>query len=347
MKKLLYLFGTAIAIFFVATLTSAQDVHFSQFDAAPHTVNPANTGNYTGDWKLTNTFRSQWTTVSRPYRTISMGFDRQFYLQNDIFSAGILLVQDRSGTIGSSNTSVYLTEAYQKEMNKHTFHLGLQTGYVSKGFSTREMTFPNQFDMETGYFNPDMESYETRLDVRSSYFDLNTGILWTYTGRRLQVKTGGALYHINRPKDAYMYRVNTDEKGKEIELPVRKVVHGNVRLIVSDNLLVMPGFAWMTQAGANELLAGINARYSFGDEYDLLRSVYTGVSFRGGNKRVTDAVIIGAGASTRKIELRLSYDINVSPLKVASNYHGAIEISLLFKAISTRHEERTSPFLRF
>jgi hypothetical protein len=37
-----------------------QDIHFSQYYASPLSLNPANTGNYDGDWRLMNSYRQQW-----------------------------------------------------------------------------------------------------------------------------------------------------------------------------------------------------------------------------------------------------------------------------------------------
>ncbi|HMZ89019.1 MAG TPA: type IX secretion system membrane protein PorP/SprF, partial [Chitinophagales bacterium] len=54
-----------------ASVTYAQDIHFSQFFAAPILVNPANTGNFIGSARIGLNYRDQWGSVTIPYRTFS------------------------------------------------------------------------------------------------------------------------------------------------------------------------------------------------------------------------------------------------------------------------------------
>ncbi|MBK7037948.1 MAG: type IX secretion system membrane protein PorP/SprF [Bacteroidetes bacterium] len=47
----------------------AQDVHFSQYNAAPLALNPALTGVNSCDWRAGLTYRNQWNSVTTPYVT--------------------------------------------------------------------------------------------------------------------------------------------------------------------------------------------------------------------------------------------------------------------------------------
>src|SRR5688572_20428958 len=82
---------------FMISIAWGQDVHFSQFYTAPLTINPSLTGDYTGDYRVMNTFRSQWRKFDPGYLSNSLGYDQQFYVMNEKISGGLNLVYDKSG----------------------------------------------------------------------------------------------------------------------------------------------------------------------------------------------------------------------------------------------------------
>jgi hypothetical protein len=71
---------------FIGKFVSAQDVHFSQYYAAPLSMNAACTGFYSGDWRAMGIYRSQWKSVSVPYITQAFAFDHQWYIHTENLS---------------------------------------------------------------------------------------------------------------------------------------------------------------------------------------------------------------------------------------------------------------------
>ncbi|NBP57926.1 type IX secretion system membrane protein PorP/SprF [bacterium] len=59
----------------MGTTAYSQDPHFSQFFAAPATVNPAYTGVFDGVARINTNFRQQWTNLGSPYTTGFASFD--------------------------------------------------------------------------------------------------------------------------------------------------------------------------------------------------------------------------------------------------------------------------------
>ncbi|HQQ95111.1 MAG TPA: type IX secretion system membrane protein PorP/SprF, partial [Bacteroidia bacterium] len=65
--------GILLVLIFYGTLYKAQDVHFSQYYFSPLSLNPANTGNYDGNYRFFGNYRSQWREISEAYDTYSAG----------------------------------------------------------------------------------------------------------------------------------------------------------------------------------------------------------------------------------------------------------------------------------
>lgn len=71
MKKLLLF----IAVLLVHGYSYAQDPHFSQFFASPLTINPANTGNFSGTLRAALNSRIQLPEFNNPYATKTLSLD--------------------------------------------------------------------------------------------------------------------------------------------------------------------------------------------------------------------------------------------------------------------------------
>src|SRR3979490_1988130 len=77
-----------------------QDIHFSQFFAAPLLRNPSLAGIFTGDYRVQGVYRDQWTQVTDAYRTgyFSAEYKRQAGSGNNFLTLGLLALFDKSGT---------------------------------------------------------------------------------------------------------------------------------------------------------------------------------------------------------------------------------------------------------
>ena len=65
----------AIIFIFIYNNVFCQDPHFSQFFAAPITLNPALTGSSDNDWRFISNYRTQWQTLAAPYNTTTLSID--------------------------------------------------------------------------------------------------------------------------------------------------------------------------------------------------------------------------------------------------------------------------------
>ena len=61
--------ATLISIITSVFSAKAQDIHFSQFHAAPVLLNPALTGAFGGEARFIANYRSQWQEIPVPYVT--------------------------------------------------------------------------------------------------------------------------------------------------------------------------------------------------------------------------------------------------------------------------------------
>lgn len=326
--------------FFLMLLTiaaRAQDIHFSQFFMTPLTISPSNTGNYTGDWRVMANYRTQWKEIAKPYLTQSVGADKQFYLFNEKISGGLLIINDRSGGTYQVN-KIQLSGAYHKILGHHGLHAGLQPGFTLKSIGRRE-TFPNQLNWGTGKFDPDLPNNETDLLYRLNYFDLNVGLGYDYKFKKAEISFSYATYHVNFPKETFL--------GYRNILNPRHVLNMGFTHYTSSKITLQPSVCIMGTDKASEFLFGSRAFYSLENDYSVYKAIFTGVYGRHGFSNLTDAVFIVVGMNYKQYSAGISYDLNISQLKTASNYKGALEVSFIYTGLSTRLTKTAIPCDRY
>ncbi len=327
-----------IICFFLPCLAFSQDIHFTQFYASPLSLNPALTGKFDGDWRMSNIYRTQWKEVTRPYNSLGLSLDKQFFLYNEHLSGGLLFINDRSGSSLKVN-KISLSAAYHKRLLGYELDGGIQFGFVSKTLNSTDLTFPNQLNWDLGQFDSKLPNYEKGLNNSLSYFDLNAGFAVSRKIKNIEPLLGLSFFHLNMPKESFFERNNF--------LNARYVAHAEVKWDLSPKLFVVPRLLYMKHTSASELVGGSTIHLILKDGKGIIPMVFGGICYRDGWNRNSDAVMLIGGLRYKKIDLGLSYDINISSLHVASNYRGSFEVSLIYISPSSRLKKIAIPCERF
>ncbi|MGZ4116433.1 MAG: PorP/SprF family type IX secretion system membrane protein [Bacteroidia bacterium] len=315
-KIILFLFLLCVGI------VHSQDIHYSQFNASPQNLNPAQTGLFNGDWRFAGNFRSQWSVIPVPYRTFSIASDTRLKtnLKNDAVAAGVVINTDKSGDSKFTTTQIYLSGSYIKKLNKDStqfLSIAVQPGIASKSFNVNALTFDNQFNGDN--YDPTLGSGENFPKTRMTYFDLGGGLAYLYKkNQRMQASIGVSALHLNSPKQSFF---NNDA----IRLDVKTSVNGFVELPVSEQLDVMPTVLYQQQGKFHETVVGLFGKYYL----KPVDGITTAVSL-GGFYRVQDAFILVANMDYRNFNVGVSYDMNTSKLIAATNHRGGFELSVIY-----------------
>ncbi|MBV8254260.1 MAG: PorP/SprF family type IX secretion system membrane protein [Chitinophaga sp.] len=313
-----------LTIFFSLNSLRAQDPHFSQFFASPMTLNPAFTGLFSGDYRLSGNYRSQWRSISTPFVTGTMAADfgilKNTISYTDIWGVGFMAMYDRTGGGALTSSYVSMSTAYHKGLDpegNHTLAIGLQGTFVQKRVDNEKLRFENQID-NNGY-NPSIPSGETLINPKISYFDPNIGILYNgLIGQSSNIYMGASYYHITQPTESFM---NITQN----RLSYRWTIHGGGSAPVNGNNRIHASVLYMKQSTATEFTFGGAYGFTLTDMDDNPTVFYVGSWYR-----LKDAIIPYIGMEIKGFQVGLSYDTNVSSLKPASNYRGGLELSLIY-----------------
>lgn len=328
MKKTLLLL--TIALYIALSPAKAQDPHFTQFFASPLTLNPAFTGYFSGDLRLAGNYRSQWRSIASPYITGTMSADfgilKNTISYTDTWGVGILALYDKTGAGALTSNYVGLSTAYHKGLDvegNHTLGLGIQAAWVQKRIDQSKLQFENQIG-DNGY-DPALPSNENIVTPNISYLDYNVGLLYSgLVGESSNIYMGVSYYHFTQPTETFMGQDNN-------RLSYRYTIHGGGSFPVNGSNRIHISAHYMRQNQATETTLGGAYGFMLNDMQDAPTVFYLGAWYR-----LKDAVNPYLGLEFSSFKVGLSYDLNVSTLKPASNYRGGMELSVIY--IRTKNE---------
>ncbi|PCH93398.1 MAG: hypothetical protein COB85_07185 [Bacteroidetes bacterium] len=296
----------------------SQDSHLSQFFGTHLTLNPALTGMFKGNYRVHLQYRNQWKSViSKPFETTNLTYDQPLKR----FGIGAYILNYRAGISGINVFNFLLSGAYEitiDHQNEHHLTTGLQLGIIHKSFDPSALTFDNQYDSSyaSGTFDPGISSGETFEKTSILLPEVNFGVYY-YNERKnatFNPYLGVSGFHLTQPTESFY--------GQKNKLPMRLVVHGGTKIKINNNYSAEPNFLYMRQTNDNEFQFGTLIYYHLSG-YDA--NIFIGPYYR--NK---DAVIIHVGGLYQDFRIGISYDINTSSLKGASNGRGGIEFSITY-----------------
>jgi type IX secretion system PorP/SprF family membrane protein len=294
-----------------------QDFHLTQYDAAALNLNPALTGRFDGQHRVHLHYRNQWSAIAtRPFTTGLASYDRAF----EKWSFGGQFANFQAGAGRYMVNSLLLSASYNVALDKSSAHqlsMGIQAGGAQKSLNFNNLTFGNQYsELNGGGFDPSIANGE--LGGRESFFipDVNFGMLYYFAEEQhlLNPFIGVSLFHLNRPKESFY-----DQDNK---LPMRFVVHGGTKVNLTDRIQLLPKVMFMGEKKAEEITTTLLLHYYLpnSDAFLLFGPTY----------RNRDAALFEAGLKYGNFIYRVSYDINTSTLRPATNGRGGFELSVTF-----------------
>lgn len=328
MKKLIKL-KLFLCLLFATTIAHSQDINFSQFYELPLLRNPALAGIFAGDIRATAAFRSQWQSVTVPYRTIGLGLEYKKALNqnsNDFITYGLQATNDIAGDSRLRRTQVFPVLNFHKSLDteKDTYlSAGVMGGAVMQRFDPSQLKFDDQF--VNGYYSASNPTKQVFTNTGFTYWDISAGLNFSsVAGEDIRYYIGVGLFHITKPKVAF-------QKQYDVELNQKWVVNAGFSKPLSDvNKLIVYADYFM-QGGARQIQGGLLLSHDFLGNDENQKIAFSGGLFY----RLKDAIVPVLKLDYNKIGIGINYDVNISKLKTASQMRGSYEITLSYKAFTS------------
>jgi type IX secretion system PorP/SprF family membrane protein len=308
-------------------LCFSQDPEFSQYYAAPLSLNPAFTGTSSQHRFIAN-HRNQWPGVTNGFVTYALSYDYNMTSLNS--GVGMMIMTDKAGTASLKSTLVNFQYSYKINFgDKWVLSSGLSFGLGYRNIDFSKLVFGDQLEFDSDSGAPSDDPVFSNLQS-TSYFDFGGGML-AYS-RKFWL--GFSAAHLNRPNRSLL--------NEEAQIPVKTSVHGGVRIPLYHGVFkkdrvaaIMPSFLYRQQGRFDQLDLGTYFFY----EPVVVGAWYRGIPIQQNSvdNISQDAVVVILGFQLPKIELTYSYDVTVSELGPISG--GAHEVALKYKMELVGHSK--------
>lgn len=311
--------------------TTAQDIHFSQFDETPLQLNPANAGAH-HDVRIIGNYKNQWKAVGSPYKTFAFSGDLKLLKKkNHHLGIGIDFFNDKAGDANMGTTQGNLSLSGIININKKSLiSAGLMGGFTQRSMNTANLQWGNQYD-GTAYV-ASRPTGETSNATNYTFADLGAGIQYSYgtdemyisANNARKVNIGVSVFHPHQP--AYSFYGDKTEK-----LHMKLVLHGDASIGISNtNVVLKPSYIYFKQGATQEITPGLTIQYILQEGSKYTGNKKPAAFSLGGYYRLKDAAIALVRFEYSNYSIGFSYDINLSKLKTVTSTRGGFEISLRF-----------------
>ncbi len=319
----------AVLFLFVvyANNIEAQDIHFSQYSKNPLLLNPSYTGFYTGTHRGGISYKTQWKSVSTPYKTYAAFYDALIFRnkwKKDKFGLGLVLYNDKAGDTQMGLFKISGSFSYTKLLtDQNAFLFGFQCGYAKNSVDLSKSTWNNQYNGQN--FDPNLPSKEQNYNRNFSYIDYSGGIGWCFRPTKyIKSSSGISLQHLSQPNVQFF-------KSTPSDLYRKFVIHNTTEIYTkNENCSLEPGLIFTKQGAVQEFIAGSMIRLQLREKSKYTGLVTATVFSFGGYYRMADAFIFATRLNYQNLELNLSYDINTSKARNVTKTRGGFELSLIY-----------------
>lgn len=337
LKMKIIKFFITILIIACGCKINAQDLHFSQIQESPLFISPAYTGFFNGYYRAIANYRTQWSAMGNPFKTMALQLDGGFFKnkkRNAFLGAGLTVYNDAAGIANFSVLSIGLNvSGIVKLSDKSAFSVGLYGGPVTNNANYPKLIFSKQFDGEK--FDETLPSGEYYSFRKFTYTDVGFGLAYEYSTKKISeerdyitsIRFGAGAYHLNAPKMSYT-------NVSDYRLTPRFAFHATGLFdITGTSVSIMPNVLYQMQNPASELTLGTHLLYRFKNGTKITgekKEIKAGLGIYYRNK---DAFIAQLLFDMGPFAINLAYDYNISTYKIATKGMGGYEISLRYNKL--------------
>lgn len=312
----------------------SQDQQFTQFYAAPLTLNPALTGAFEGKYRVATSYRDQWKQVlDAPIKSFALAADLRFdaggvKVKEDAIGLGLLFTNDKTGTVDFSTTQIAISLAYHKSLgvsNRQFLTVGFQGGLTQRNVNYASLQFHDQFDGVTGY---SFGTGENLPENNFSFSEYHLGLNYTaQIGKGGRIYTGASYHHVGKSRTAFF---ETSSAGEKLFSKYSAQVAANIPLRRDGRVSLLPRFLVASQGPHLQINTGTNFRFAMG-QYGGTALHFGGWArpVRNNDGFGLDALVALVGIELNNVLIGLSYDLNLQALS-ANQRQGAFEISIAY-----------------
>jgi type IX secretion system PorP/SprF family membrane protein len=284
---------------------NAQDPFLSQAHGAAQFLNPATVGTGVFASRLQSNYRSQLFDGVSLIKTIVVGWDTKINNQNpevkNYLGVGGVIISDQLMNGVFQTNYATLNAAYHMFFDKDVkrkLALGMGVTFAQSSLQLNRLKFYDQFNQ--GSFTENSQSISLQnLKGSASSVSVSSGLLYTSHLQTSFMQMGASAFFVTKPEMSISKDYGTSS--------FKSVMFFNFEKESDDNDKTFMLHASFNQRSnskqSKQVLVGGAISFPFGNNYEYINRIYTGLFYR-----VGDAVIPQVTILLNKHRFGLSYD---------------------------------------
>lgn len=281
---------------------SAQDPYLSQPYESAQFLSPATVGTGVFKSRVQSNYRSQMFDGNSLVKTIVVGWDTKINNQNpdvqNYLGVGGVLVSDQLMNGVMQTNYATLNAAYHMFFDKdikRKFSLGMGVIFAQTSLQLNKLKFYDQYYQGSFIENAQSISLQN-LNGSASSVSVSTGLLYTSHLQTSFMQMGASTFFVNKPELTISKDFTSSSFKSSLFFNFEKESEDN------DKTFILHA-SYNNRSNINQLLVGGAISLPFGNNYEYINRVYTGLFYR-----VGEAVIPQVTVLLNKHRFGFSYD---------------------------------------
>jgi type IX secretion system PorP/SprF family membrane protein len=323
MIKLKIILGFLFCFIFLYNAKS-QTPFISQNFNSTQFFNPASVG--FGSYNRFNSiYRSQFSGVGRPYKTIGLNLDFGFLknegaeMNNLGFGIQGISEQVLDGILQTNSiTATIADRIFFDDLRTNFLSIGIGTTFVARTIDNSSLIFGDQF---TAGRLLSASSLEVLNNNNLSKNTINVGLLYSHNDNSSYMQIGLSSYFINRSTG---YNTTNDSlRVNPINEFSQTLAQFNYEQVLGDNKTLMIHANYQNRYENEFIFAGGAIGLPFNETYESTNRLYIGCFYRS-----KDALIPYIGLMLNKYKFGMTYDIYKNDMTIANLKPQTFEFTL-------------------
>ncbi len=300
----------------------SQDIHYSQFFNSPTALSPGLTGIFSGNYRMSGNYRSQWADVPVDYKTFGAAYDMKFgdiVDTSGFWSAGAEFYHDNAGDLGFKKTSFGASASYSLRLDKGIYMTpGLGVTFAQRNFDMTSIRSGNQWNGDV--FDPSI-SPEMLATDNLSFLDISGGLNFRFqSSHRTRMDIGAGANNLLSVAQSF------NENDTPADLERRFSFYGMGSLEVASKFDILLNALYQAQSPHSEVVLNAQGKMYLNKNGDRDIALIIG-----GGLRLDDSWYPMVALQMKSIYVGLSYDFTTSEFEIANDGKGGLEIAVQYR----------------
>jgi len=231
---------------------------------------------------------------------------------------------------------LYITLAYHKIIRNQTFHMGIQPGILFRNLDMENILFPDQYDRNTGGFNPAIATNEPVdfLD-KSVNLNLNLGLGYGLKYDKYYSKVVFAYRNLNKPNVSFV------KNSRAIHQQF--IIQNKNEVYISNDDKINAFLMVRSTKNKTEFFCGGEWVHNLLRYNVLINDISAGSYLALRNGKYPNNIVFDLGFGLQNFKIGMAYSYNFIGNKADKADFNSFELVLLFKGLNSALEQYRVP----